>query len=370
MIPEQKMALAQSNNFPFQLQSTLPLLEQLENLHIKKAPTELEAFQEKLETSFTDSIRISQLSDSFQIDKFTKAKGAANEKLMNSYVAKKNYKQIDFSKKERPRNEDIFVKSSYLEQIPRNEPEAKEEPIETDSNYVEINISIQYKGEAPTNFRHRFNKNSLIADVANFIINTKKFLTREEMSRCKIKAGMKTLDLLSSIQDFSYDKEVLKFELENFTSKLKKEKQEEIKSLRSSPIIINDIDFETRPNASVLKNMTDEELSHVEGFSVFNKFGRIDFLRPVDLRGCDLQKNIVIRFKFVQVLGETQTKVPVGTSLNQPAKITYNLFEFPKNPEKMAKAKEKLKAMAQKMNADLIEIDENAGKVVIKINNF
>lgn len=42
--------------------------------------------------------------------------------------------------------------------------------------------------------------------------------------------------------------------------------------------------LQTIPSFVQLSRMNAKELSHVEKFSVFNKFGRVDFLEPVDIR--------------------------------------------------------------------------------------
>jgi nuclear pore complex protein Nup98-Nup96 len=85
-------------------------------------------------------------------------------------------------------------------------------------------------------------------------------------------------------------------------------------------------DFYTTPSESVLSKYTPEQLKSVSGFIAGKKgVGKICFLKPVDLSDINLDdlfhKYIVFSPSQVVVYPDTETKMPPGKGLNQPAEI-------------------------------------------------
>ena len=66
-------------------------------------------------------------------------------------------------------------------------------------------------------------------------------------------------------------------------------------------------DFDT----AILK-MSKEELSAVEEFQIENEFGSINFIEPVDLVDVNLERDVVIRRKNVEVYPEEENKPTIG----------------------------------------------------------
>ena len=78
--------------------------------------------------------------------------------------------------------------------------------------------------------------------------------------------------------------------------------------------------------------MSEQELGNVSGFKIENANGMIEFAENVDLRAADLDEDVWIEEKYVEVYPETRgrTKYSVGTKLNVPATITLFKCFYPK----------------------------------------
>eukprot|EP01036_Dinobryon_divergens_P026710 gene26710-35389_t len=95
----------------------------------------------------------------------------------------------------------------------------------------------------------------------------------------------------------------------------------------------------TSPDMSILKNLSDSELSKVDNFTICrDKYGKIEWHDTTDMRGLDLDKLVRIDKKEVFVYGDDcddssrglHVPPPLGTALNKRAVIT--LWEvFPKS---------------------------------------
>ena len=71
--------------------------------------------------------------------------------------------------------------------------------------------------------------------------------------------------------------------------------------------------------------MTEEELRNVKKFSVYNQFGKIEFLENVDLTELNIDKIISIDNKAISLYQDY--KPEEGNELNKPANIhLYNCY--------------------------------------------
>ena len=91
-------------------------------------------------------------------------------------------------------------------------------------------------------------------------------------------------------------------------------------------------DLETSPSINTILNSRNYNILKIDNFSVFNEFGRIDFLSPVDLRDQDIERAISIKHKKIEVYPdafyrEGLNKPRYGDKMNQNARLTfYNFF--------------------------------------------
>jgi len=141
-------------------------------------------------------------------------------------------------------------------------------------------------------------------------------------------------------------------------------------------------EYHTKPSIQELSRMSDEELAAVDGFSVWNKWGKVEFLGRVDLRGVDLDFVISIGHRLVEVYPErnfpTEESKPVrGEKLNRPALIS--LYQcFPVNfkcesedpEERRQELIKKYERQALRNGYEFVDYDYENGVYRIRVKNF
>jgi hypothetical protein len=137
-----------------------------------------------------------------------------------------------------------------------------------------------------------------------------------------------------------------------------------------------------KPSIQELSRMPDEELAAVDGFSVWNKWGKIEFMGRVDLRGVDLDFVISIGHRLVEVYPErnfpTEESKPVrGEKLNRPALIS--LYQcYPVNfksesddpEERRQELIKKYERQALRNGYEFVDYDYENGVYRIRVKNF
>ena len=118
---------------------------------------------------------------------------------------------------------------------------------------------------------------------------------------------------------------------------------------------------------------TELQLSKVPNFSVYNKFGKVEFLEPVDLRNLDLTKIFKISCKKIEVYPDifySDEEKPVeGEELNKPAFLYFNDMK-PTVGSSFGKYYSKIELFVSRMNAELISYDPEEYVLKIKVNHF
>ena len=103
----------------------------------------------------------------------------------------------------------------------------------------------------------------------------------------------------------------------------KKDKKQKNKNNNLAPIEklpnLTKLGYNTVPDFKLMSRMTEEELKKVKNFSIFNQFGKIEFLEPVDLTQLDLDNIVSIENKSILVY--QNYKPEEGKELNKPANI-------------------------------------------------
>ena len=95
--------------------------------------------------------------------------------------------------------------------------------------------------------------------------------------------------------------------------------------------------YSTRPSMDELRRYTENELRQVDGFTVENKYGRIEFEGRTDVLGVNLDELVEINPKLAEVYPERlfpteESKPIVGQKLNKPAHvILYDCYFGSKN---------------------------------------
>lgn len=325
--------------------------DQLQNIKIQPQVTQLEAFQQKLESSFLDNASVSQHVPTFNRAAYHEAKRNALTKLTTIG---------------RP----TASNSSFVRTKQREEQASFRQPDRTDaqadsSEKDKLTISLFYKGGFPITIRESFAPNVALAAVLDFLCSDRKLLSRTDLKHAKLSAGLKKLELFDHVRDIDLTREVLKVVVPASTEARQSTQEDQAK-----PLLSPNSELQTQPTASELQQMSQQELSAVENFCVWNKFVRIEFQKPVDLRNVNLDETVKLEYKSAQVYGEDKNKQEVGKGLNQPAHITYFGFKVPKDADDLERFEEKMTDLAAKRKAKLIGINTEDNSITIGVKNF
>ncbi len=129
-----------------------------------------------------------------------------------------------------------------------------------------------------------------------------------------------------------------------------------------------------KPSLKDMSSMTDSELSRVTNFSIWHTgFGSITFLKPVDLRGVDLDAVVSIDRRDVAVYDtkEEKDKVPIGHGLNRPAIIAmHGVFPGSKSKKDTKTYQDGLKKRAEAMGAIHDKYNELEGVWTFRVPHF
>lgn len=131
--------------------------------------------------------------------------------------------------------------------------------------------------------------------------------------------------------------------------------------------VLNSPGYSTSPSFELLCRMTEQELASVENFSVQNAWGEVTFLKPVDLRGTNLDDIIQIEKKAITVYRNDALRPKFGTGLNVPVKMTFRQYGLDaiKSNELLMK---KINSFVNKNNAQLVEVCRETDSITFIIN--
>ena len=136
----------------------------------------------------------------------------------------------------------------------------------------------------------------------------------------------------------------------------------------------------TVPGIKQLQRMRDEELTTVQRFVIGREdTGEIMFLKPVDLRGVNLdslieiEKGKILMYPERVVEGGAATaKPPPGEGLNNPAMLTFRrmIVKQKGDAKALAKFRQKLIDHAAKIGAVFVHYDAEIGTWMMKVESF
>ena len=153
-------------------------------------------------------------------------------------------------------------------------------------------------------------------------------------------------------------------EISSFT----KESEQNYPASRHAPKLTNS-DYKIQPTIEQLNRMTDRELAAVEGFTIWNNHGKVEFEGRTDVRDINLDEVVVINNKNVEIYPEDKFKGSdkpfPGEKLNKPALITlYNCFSTKRKNQKAYEEK------AREKGYEFIDYDEKNGVYRIRVTHF
>lgn len=126
------------------------------------------------------------------------------------------------------------------------------------------------------------------------------------------------------------------------------------------------------PTLSEMKQMTDKELCEVRDFRVEHpEIGKVEFLKPVDLRSCAIHSTVIFKERFIKIY-DSDDLPPPGTGLNQKARITlYNVFPKHKDdPERVRRYGTKLEKYCDSVNTEFLKYDHEKGIWSFEVRHF
>lgn len=128
--------------------------------------------------------------------------------------------------------------------------------------------------------------------------------------------------------------------------------------------------YETEPSYFKICRMTEKELSKVPKFKVRNEWGEIHFFQPVDLRGVNLDDEINISRRMIDVYPNNSTKPAKGKGLNVAAQLTFYNFGLHSRKLSQAQIREKMAGWAESQFSQLINIDFEQDRIAIHVDHF
>jgi len=135
---------------------------------------------------------------------------------------------------------------------------------------------------------------------------------------------------------------------------------------------LNNSEYWMNPSIEELRSYSSEDLAHVEHLTVGRTgFGQVEFLEPVDVRGLDLNKLIIIDKLVITVFPDDANKPPRGQGLNVPARITIEQAWPTKRDEKgLASYAAFLKKMGNRRKQRFVAYDKERGAWVFDVPGF
>ena len=130
----------------------------------------------------------------------------------------------------------------------------------------------------------------------------------------------------------------------------------------------------TNPPFEVIQQMSAEELSCVENFSIEHpRYGKIEWLEPVDLKFVNFDTHVYIGEGVVKVYPldsvSPEEKPKIGEALNRPAKITmYKIDPIPS--KKFESIEDQLRSSIEKKNGEFIRYDQKEKVLVFRLFHF
>jgi len=129
--------------------------------------------------------------------------------------------------------------------------------------------------------------------------------------------------------------------------------------------------YKTSPEYKVLCRMTLEEIQKVKNFQIFNEYGKVEYLEPVDLSNLNLDKIFSIEDRAILVY--QSYKPEEGKELNKPANV--HLYKcFPKDEELPSEEinlfVDTLKGLCKEKEAEFVDYNPKTGEWIFKVENF
>jgi hypothetical protein len=124
-------------------------------------------------------------------------------------------------------------------------------------------------------------------------------------------------------------------------------------------------EYNTKPDFRELCRYSEEDLSRVDNFEIYNEHARISFLEPVNLRKLNLDKIVRLNAQIVELYTK-DTVPPKGHGLNKRMRISiYNM-----NDSGEADYIDSLKDIVQNFNGNWINYDEKRRELVFDVNEL
>lgn len=126
--------------------------------------------------------------------------------------------------------------------------------------------------------------------------------------------------------------------------------------------------YSVTPSIIQMSRMTAEQLKALQYFKIYNKHGQIEWFNDIDVLSQNLDENVFILEKKVQVYPDSETKPPVGSKLNRECLIT--LYGFQLAPQKELNNYAVAKQICEEQNAEFVKYDHKNMTLCFKVKHF
>ncbi len=242
------------------------------------------------------------------------------------------------------------------------DPGDSREPASPKQDLKQINIQI-LGGRIVTKY---FRDSTLLAQILRSLLKAElKDIPNQDIEAYSLFRDGCKLNIVDTISELNLQNDDVLL-LEN-TKLLMKKRDERLPADLSKVPVLNSPGYSTTPSFETLARMTEEELAAVDNFSVQNVWGQVTFLKPVDLRGANLDDIIHIEKKSITVYRNDAFRPKFGTGLNVPVRMTFRQYglDSVKSNDQLMK---KINTFVKRNNAQLVEICRESDSITFIIN--
>ena len=230
-----------------------------------------------------------------------------------------------------------------------------------------VRVTIEYSEGTDNTVRlfvEKFNNDSLIAEIVKFLKEQNKLANEEGSDQFKIYYKGKKLDNLKTFKEIDFQSGDIIY-VQNESKKMRQNEQLAYPKLTKEG-------YFCEPSMDEIKKMSANDLKNVHNFVIWNEFGRIEFIQPVNLLNLNLddifgidQQNVEIypSDKFPSGIPEKGTEFNVAGIITKFNGVSLPIKDFQKTCEK-------LKKFAKSQNLIFERVSRETGDIIFRFEEL
>ena len=309
------------------------------------------SYERDFEEEFYEEPKLENVRVGGKYRKYLEAKNKLESRIFQK-------KKLDRLKKKKKMSGSYKETSFYIKEAPKK--------FEDDSNKIFLTIEFNKGSEENKKITVKFDKDDILGKIVNFVYKNFQ-IEKNQMRDIKLLYGGQELDNCYLLSDYGIQ------EGDTIIANLDFENKMKLNLPNKTILPLKSKKFKTKPNYEKLCRMTEQQLSEIENFKIFNEFGSICFLGKTNVTNLDIDKIIQIKNKQIEVYPEEffeeDEKPEVGDELNKRAVLTLNQLR-PQKDVSYKKFLKKLKSIVEGMKAKFLDYDRDEGQLVLKVEHF